>query len=446
MSGPGMTRRAFGALTVSAVAAGALSACGSGDSGTSQGSSSGNASSTPAVDWNQRGPINYAQGKDISGYVDTLLKKWNGAHPEEKVTLIELAADADPQRQKMIENATTNGSAGYDVIGPDVVWTSEFAANGYIIELPRDQFPTDTFLKSSADTGVYFNRLYAIPQMANGALLYYREDLLEKLGATAPPTTWDEVAEFGRKLKGMPGMSGVSCMGGQFQKYEGLTCNTAEWINSAGGDFLTPEGVPAVNSDAALQGMTRLRDFFKEGLIPAAATTWREEESRLAFQEGKLLFLRNWPYVYSLAGKTDGSSKVAGKFNVTLLPGLKGTGVSTLGGLNMAIPPTGKNKGTARDFITWWTAPEQQKIMVQKSSSPPTVEALYTDSELVKAFPYLTPLQKSIAGGRARPKAVKYGDATLAIQDAAYNILTRDADPKSTLDKLQERLTALTTK
>ena len=33
--------------------------------------------------------------------------------------------------------------------------------------------------------------------------------------------------------------------------------------------------------------------------------TFQEEQGRQAFEDGKLLFLRNWPYVYSLAS-TDG--------------------------------------------------------------------------------------------------------------------------------------------
>jgi len=436
----GFTRREFGTLTLSGLALG-LAGCASGTGGTTTSTSS--QGQTSGVDWNAKGPISYAQGKDISGYVDTLLTKWNTAHPDQKVTLIELPEEADQQRQKMIQNATSKGAAGYDVIGTDVVWTSEFAGNGWILELPRDQFPTTGFLKTSLDTGIYFNRLYAIPQMANGALLFYRKDLLTQIGLTEPPTTWAGMAEAGRKVKALPGMASMNTYGGQFQKYEGLTCNAAEWINSAGGEFLTADGAPAVNSATSLGGMTALQGYFKDGTIPRDALTWKEEESRVAFMDGKLLFLRNWPYVYSLAEKTDGSSKINGKFGITLIPGLTGPGVSTLGGLNMAIPPTAKNPGTCRDFITWWTAPEQQKIMVQKSSSPPTVEALYTDADLNKEFPYLAPLAKSIASGRARPKAVKYGDTTLAIQDAVYNIIANGSDPKSTLDKLQQQLTTL---
>ena len=56
-----------------------------------------------------------------------------------------------------------------------------------------------------------------------------------------------------------------------------------------------------------------LADHYKNGDIPKEAITYQEEQGRQAFEAGKLLFLRNWPYVYSLA-RTDGSSKVKDKF------------------------------------------------------------------------------------------------------------------------------------
>ena len=79
-----------------------------------------------------------------------------------------------------------------------------------------------------------------------------------------------------------------------------------------------------------------LADHYKNGDIPKEAITYQEEQGRQAFEDGKLLFLRNWPYVYSLA-KTDGSSKVKGKFGVAPLPGVDGPGASSLGGHSEGI-------------------------------------------------------------------------------------------------------------
>lgn len=425
------------ALVATAGLAMTMAACG--------GSDSGSKASKDDTNWDDHGPITYVQGKDFSNFVQKRIDKWNKEHPDEKVTLIELSDKADEQRQSMVNNATTKGSAGYDVISMDIVWTAEFAANQYVRELPKDKFDTSKYLTSAVDGATYFDKLYAFPQNSDGALLYYRKDLLDKAGLQ-PPKTWDEMKAACKKIQGMPEGKGLDCYGGQFQKYEGLTCNITELVNSAGGQFLTKEGKPDVNSPDAIGAVKWLDDSFKDGTIPAAAKTWTEEPSREAFQSGKLIFLRNWPYVYKNASATDGSSKVNGKFAVAPLPGKDGPGVSTLGGHNMAITKTAKHPGTARDFIMWWTNEQGQRDQLLASSQAPTYTSLYDDPELQKKFPYLKTLKESIATAKPRPKAVKYSDVTLAIQDATYSTYSGSSPmaPKASFDKLQKQLEELT--
>ena len=203
-------------------------------------------------------------------------------------------------------------------------------------------------------------------------MLYYRTDLLKAANISDPPKTWDELKSDCSKIKAMPGNSKLICYGGQFQKYEGLTCNIAEWINSAGGQFLTPDGKPAVNSDDAMKGVDTLASWFKDGTIDQKELTWTEEPSRTAFESGQLIFLRNWPYVYTLA-QTDTTSKVKGKFAVAPIPGLNGPGVSTLGGHNMGVSTYAKNLGTVKAFIEWWNNEEQQKAHTIATSNAPTL-------------------------------------------------------------------------
>ena len=437
MSAKNVRRVAVTGLSVAAVLA--TAACGGGSS-----SESGSDSSAAALNWDQKGPITFVQGKDNNNLVQPLLNEWNKEHPDEKVTFVQLSASADEQRQKMVDNATTNGSSNYDVLYLDIVWTAEFAAKQYVHELPADQFPTDGMIASAVDGATYFNKLYAVPGSSDGALLYYRKDLLTKAGVTEAPKTWDEMKAACTKIKALPGQGNIDCYGGQFQKYEGLTCNIAEIVNSAGGEFLDAEGKPQVNSEAALKGVQWMKDAFADGTIPKAATTWMEEPSRQAFQDGKLVFLRQWPYAYSLMQATDGSSKVNGKFDVAPLPGLTGNGVSTLGGHNLAISKTAKNLGTARDFINWYTEEAQQKVAAQKASLAPSRESLYADAALTKQLPYLPTLLESIQSAKPRPKVVQYNDATQAIQDSTYQVIQGSAEPKAAFDGLQTKLTELT--
>lgn len=414
-------------------------ACGSGDDG----SSSSGGSSAGALDG--RGPITLATGKDTSGNLQNQLDAWNASHPNEKVELKELPEDADAQRQQMVQNAQAKSDA-YSVLVMDVVWTSEFAANQWITQIPEDKVPDlGKLLPATVETAKYRDKLYAVPMTSDGGLLYYRNDLLKQAGITEPPKTWDEMNADCTKVQALPAGKSIGCYAGQFEKYEGLTVNFSEAVNSAGGDIVDKDGKPNVNTPEAKAGLEQLVNDFKSGVIPKAAITYKEEESRRAFQDGKLLFLRNWPYVYALASKTDGSSKIAGKFAVAPLPGKTGPGVSSLGGHDYAISSFAKNKATAIDFINFMASEARQKANVEKTSQAPTWASLYDDPALQKQFPYLTPLKASIEGAKPRPKVVKYGDVTAAIQAAAYDALSLKTPPDKALSDLQTKLQSLIT-
>lgn len=433
-----MRRRSF----LSAAGLGALgltaAACGSSTTTSSGGSSSSSAAATGAPALEGTGPFTYVQGKDNSGFIPKQVAAWNKANPSEMCKLIELDPSADVQRQSMVQNATIKSDA-YGVLSVDVVWTAEFAANQWIAQLDTADFPAANYLAATATTGTYFNKLYAAPTSSDGALLYYRKDLLDAAGVSEVPTTWAATIDAIDKVKSKnPSIGGYV---GQFQKYEGLTCNFSEVVNSSGGSVLDDQNQPTVDTDDAKAGLKFLVDGFKMGYIPKAAITYKEEDSRNAFQSGGAVFMRNWPYVYSLASATDGSSKVAGKFGIAPLPGKDGPGVSTLGGHNLAISTYAKNKASCLKFIKFLSGEEQQRLNIINTSSAPTFASLYDAPDLVKKYPYLPVLKKSIEGARKRPAAVKYNDVTTAMQTAAYSAMQGNASVDDALSKLQTDLT-----
>jgi multiple sugar transport system substrate-binding protein len=430
------TRRAV-ALAVAGSLVLLASACGGGDDGSS-GSTTGGA-------LDGHGPITFATGKDTSGFLPKQVEAWNSQHPTEKVEIKELPENADAQRQQMVQNAQ-NQSDAFTILNMDVVWTSEFAANQWVVQLPEDKFPDlSKLIPATVETAKYRDKLYAVPITSDGGLLYYRKDLLDQAGVQVPKT-WDEMLAACLAVQAkVPAAKGMSCYAGQFEKYEGLTVNFSEAINSAGGVVVGKDGKPNVDTPEALAGLEELTKGFTTGAIPKAAITYKEEEGRRAFQEGKLLFHRNWPYVYALASKTDGSSKIVGKFGVAPLPGKTGPGVSSLGGHDYAISAFAKNKGTAVDFINFMASEARQKANLTGSSQAPTWASLYDDPELNKQFPYLTPLKASILGAQPRPRVVKYGDVTAAIQASAYDALSGKTQPKQALTDLQTKLSSLIT-
>jgi multiple sugar transport system substrate-binding protein len=68
---------------------------------------------------------------------------------------------------------------------------------------------------------------------------------------------------------------------------------------------------------------------------------------------------------------------------------------------------------------------------------------LYSDPDILKKFPYTPTLLESIKTAKPRPKAVQYGDVTLAIQDAAYGALQGQTAPDAALQQLQTKLQTL---
>ncbi|MEV4318119.1 ABC transporter substrate-binding protein [Actinocrispum sp. NPDC049592] len=411
-------------------------ACGSGGGSGSGTSGGGSSAAAPKLDG--RGDITFVTGKDTSNNMQKLVADWNSAHPGEQVRIVELPESADAQRQQMVQNAQVKSNA-YSVLNLDVVWTAEFAANRWVVELPRDQFDLDKFLKPAVATAEYRDKLYAVPVYSDGGMLYYRKDLLDK-AAVAVPKTWDELLTACQKVKALPEAANIGCYAGQFEKYEGLTVNFDEAVHSAGGATVDDAGKPTVDTPQAKAGLDVLVQGFKTGVIPQKAITYKEEEGRRSFQAGELIFQRQWPYQWALANKTDGSSQVAGKFDVAPLPGLSGPGVSSLGGHNFAISAFAEHKATALDFIKYFTTEQAERSNLLATSQAPTRADLYEDQELVKQFPYLPTLKASILAAKPRPKAVRYGDVTTAIQEAAYAALTGAKDSGAVLKDLQAKL------
>ncbi|MPY77913.1 MAG: extracellular solute-binding protein [Actinophytocola sp.] len=393
-------------------------------------------------DFTGRGPITFVSGKDFTGKMPTVIKEWNNAHPDQKVTFVELPEQADQQRQQYIQNAETQSDA-YGVISVDVVWTSEFAAHRWIEPLPEGEFETDKMLDPVVEAAKYRGQLYGVPNYTDAGLLYYRTDLLKKAGFDEPPQTWDEMRQQCEEILKVPEAKDMSCYAGQFEKYEGLTVNVAESIQSAGGSIVGEDGKPALDTPEAKEGFSTLVEGFKSGMIPKEAITYQEETGRQAFQKGDLVFHRQWPYQYALANADDGSSEVAGKFDVAPLPGIDGQGSSSLGGWNLAVSSFAKNKATALDFIKFMTSERKQRWSLDETTRAPAYASLYEDKEMVKKYPYLPELKESILTAEPRPRVVRYGDTTAAIQDEAYAALSGEKSAEEALSSLQSRLAGL---
>ncbi|QGZ47267.1 extracellular solute-binding protein [Streptomyces sp. QHH-9511] len=384
-----------------------------------------------------RGPMTLATAGDLTGYLGRVLDGWNRTHPGERVTLVELPDSADETRAQMITDLRS-GAGRFDILNIDVAWTTEFAAAGWIAPVDRTRVPLDGFLRPVVDTATYDGRLYAVPYVTNAGMLFYRKDVLDREGVR-PPRTWAELERQARTLAPRHGLEGYA---GQFLPYEGLTVNAAEAVYSAGGTILGDEGERVtVDSQAARAGVGFLARGVRDGWIPEEALAYTEEESRQAFQDGRLLFLRNWPYAY--AGASGEDSEVAGKFGAVPLPGPDGPGTSVLGGSNLAVSSHARHPDSARDLIAYLTSEQVQRRVLTEGALPPVRAALYRDPELVRRFPYLPALRASVLAAAPRPKSPRYEQVSLAVQAVVHDAMAQHQTPEAAVRRLAGELAAI---
>ncbi|OIR40629.1 ABC transporter substrate-binding protein [Corynebacterium sp. NML140438] len=352
-----------------------------------------------------RGPITFAMGRNDTDKLKPIIEKWNQAHPNEKVTLSELAGEADDQRDTLVQSLQA-GNADYDVMALDVVWTADFAANQWLEPL-EGEYAVDTsgLLQSTVDSATYGGKLYALPQNTNGQLLFRNVDKVP-----SAPDTFDDVIAACKEVEG-------DCLTTQLKQYEGLTVNTLGFINGWGGSVLDDAGAPTVESDAAKAGLQALVDAYNDGVIAKSSTAATEEETNLAFTEGKTALAINWPYMYTNA------QEAGVNFEVQPLVGKDGVGVSTLGGYNNGINVNSKHKQTAKDFIEF-IINEENQLSFAEASFPPVLASIYDDAELVAKHPYLPALKVSLENAQPRPVSPFYPAISKAIQDNAYAALT----------------------
>ena len=422
-------RVAIGAVSLLSAAV-VLAGCGGGNDNKGSGTTSGNSG---------KGPITFVTGKDNSGLMPHLAEAWNAKHPDEKVTIKQQSDQADQQLSDLQQHFQAK-DPNYDVVTVDVVWTAEFAAKGWLTPLTgKNAMDTSHLLGPTVKAATYNGTLFAAPYASDAGLLYYRKDIVPKA-----PTTWDEMIAACQG-KTSPTITGPkpACYAGQFAKYEGLTVNASEAINSAGGQIVKEDGkTPNLETAEAAKGLEFLVNGFKQGYIPKEALGFQETQSLNAFQAGQLLFLRNWPYADAILAGT--GSKVAGKFDIAPLPGPNGPGASSLGGHSVALSAYSKNQGTGLDFLKFVQSEEIQSYNLTQGSQAPVIASLYDDPALVKKFPYLPVLKKGIENAIPRPVTPFYPAVTEAIETNAYAALQGTTSVQDALKSLQAAIQSAT--
>lgn len=333
-----------------------------------------------------------------------------------------------------------------DVLQIDVVWAGLLASHltdlkPYMGDAPAAHF--STLIENNTVGG----RLVAMPWWTDVGVLYYRQDLLQQHGLE-PPRTWQEMTNTARRIQDAERASGNGRIWGfvfQGKSYEGLTCNALEWIDAfRGGTIIDAEGRITVDNPRAIEALTLAGSWIGD-ISPKGVLNYDEEEARGVFQTGNAVFMRNWPYAWSLTQRED--SPVRGKVGVMPLPrgGLDGKRSGTLGGWHLAVSRYSKHPKEAADLVAFLTGIEQQKKRAITAAYNPTYPALYSDPEILAANPFFAELLEPLRSAAARPSRIAgphYNRLSSDVFRAVHDILG-GAAAKSRVSLLNEDLDRL---
>ena len=351
------------------------------------------------------------------------------------------------ERLSLYQQLFAAQSGDVDVFQIDVVWPGMLA--NHLVDLSEytDGAQSEHF-EALVENNTVDGSLVAMPWFTDAGVLYYRKDLLEKYDM-AVPETWQQLTDTARTVMAEEREAGNDRFWGfvwQGRAYEGLTCNALEWIASYnGGTIVDDDGKVTVNNDQAAEAL-RLASSWVEDISPRSVLNYTEEEARGVFQSGNALFMRNWPYAWSLAQSDD--SPVKDKVGVVALPkgGDDGQHTGTLGGWQLAVSKYSENVDEAADLVRFLTSYQEQKRRAIEGSYNPTIPDLYKDEEVLAAVPFFGELFETFKNGVPRPSSVtgdKYNRVSNALFNTAHEVLNGKAEPEEALSELDGKLKRL---
>ncbi len=371
--------------------------------------------------------------------------RWNDRHPNGPTVVVqELPETADEQRQ-LLALELNAGLGNFDILDLDVIWTAEFAENGWLVDLEDLRAHLEQVsLRGPLQTAVWDGTLWAAPHATNAGLLYYRKDLVDQ-----PPTTWQELKEVGRRKGTELGIAPFVADGAQ---YEGLVVQYLEYFWAAGGEMLDSDGEEVLfrpsddDGDApAVQAAEFMHEAFRTGLYAPGFDTMTLEDARDVFQSGQAVFMRSWPYAYKLMNGQDPASQVAGKVGIAPLPTFADAGpadsVSVLGGHNLAVSSLSDNIPAAKEFVRFVsTSREVQRGLAERHSMAPTLRATYAD---LAGDPLMALLADVVPAARPRPAIPGWATISEEVQQQIFAAYTGGPEaPRRAVEALEDYLVA----
>ena len=363
-----------------------------------------------------------------------LVEEFQQQHPNIRLQIIE-GPNATDQVEDLYTSSFLLGNSPYDLVYMDIIWTPKFAAAGWLLDL-SDRLSSeelDQFLQGDVRGGIYQGKLYRIPFRSDGGMLYYRQDLLEQAGYD-PPETFTELIRISQDLQ----QQNLADWGYVWQgkQYEGLAAMFVEILKGSGAFWIAPETLEVgLDRPEAIEAVNFLVSTITKGISPPGVTTYGEDETRLLFQNGRTVFLRNWPYVFALAS----DSPIAGKFKIKpMVHAPQESSGACQGGWGLGIASTSQHPEEAWQVIEFLSSEETQRKYTLDTGYVPSRRSLFNDPEIVAKYNHYPQLLEVVENSALRPPIAQYAQASDILQRYLSAALTQRMSPEQAMKAAAE--------
>jgi len=337
-------------------------------------------------------------------------------------------------------------TANYDLMTVDIVWSGEYAANGYTLPLDdfmaRDeaQLGLDDIMPVAWTLGEWEGKHWAYPLAGYANFLNYRKDILAEAGIEPPQTQQELLAAAQQLTDAGNDFYGIALLGA---KGSAVAQDYMAWVQQHGGSILDASGQPAINTAENVEILKFFGSLFE--YAPPGSTDYWWDQRETAFRSGKVAMMEGWSIARAGYENPDISS-IVGKVDVTLAPvtegmapkyGFGGWGI----GINADSDPM--KQEAAWQFIKWLSSPEIQKEWIRHDGAP-IRRSTMEDPELVAEYPWFPMLLEGFEKGDGdyRPRIPEYSIIQDALGTAVNGFLVGEFDAQAALDQAQTQVEA----
>ena len=359
-----------------------------------------------------------------------------------KVKVVTQSSDTSTYFENM-RTQLQAGAAEVDVFAGDVSWPPQFGSQGWLVDLSGNFTPAERapFLPAATDANVWDGKIYGVPFYWDDGYLFYRKDLLEKSGYSAPPQTWAELTEMAQKVMKDHNLKyGFTFTGAN---YEGGTVLGLEFMRTNGANPIQGNTIE-MNSPQAIQGLTVQRGLITSGVSPQAVAEYMEGTVEGPFVAGDSVFLRNWNYMFGVFPDPKQSKVHPSQVGVTSVPRASTSiaPVNVGGGWNMYINKYSNNQDAAWKLIQFMTSTAQQLYTLDTIQYMPTLSSLINSPKVAKQDPFsgIALAPKTILQTVAPAKNPYYSDMSTAMSTQFQANVLGKVTPEQAAGNLQTQL------